>query len=62
MSLMKKTVVLSLGGSVIVPDNVDAKFLGYFKKTIEKLIRKNFKFVIYSYFGLNQIGMISRYF
>jgi len=47
MSLMKKTVVLSLGGSVIVPDNIDAKFLGDFKKTIEKLIRKNYKFVIY---------------
>ena len=44
---MKKTIVISLGGSVIVPDKIDIKFLKNFKKIIEKFIRKNYKFVIY---------------
>lgn len=42
-----KTIVLSLGGSLIVPDKIDIKFLKNFKKTIEKYIKKDNRFVIY---------------
>ena len=44
---MQKTIVLSLGGSLIVPDGYDANFLGNFKKTIEKYIKKGHRFVIF---------------
>lgn len=43
---MHKTIILSLGGSLIVPDRIDATFLKNFKKTIEKYIKKSYKFVI----------------
>jgi uridylate kinase len=42
---MKKVMVISLGGSLIAPDEIDLLFLEKFKKTIEKNIR-NYKFVI----------------
>lgn len=38
-------MVISLGGSLIIPDNVDFKFLEKFKQTISKHY-KNYKFVI----------------
>src|SRR3989338_3046107 len=41
-----KTVVLSLGGSLIVPDKVDTAFLKNFKKIVEKYVKKNYRFVI----------------
>jgi|TARA_B100001964_G_C14185886_1_gene578602 uridylate kinase len=44
---MKKTIIMSLGGSVIVPYNIDIKFLKDFKKIIEKFVKKGFRFVIY---------------
>ncbi len=44
---MQKTIILSLGGSLIVPDSIDINFLQNFKKIIEKYIKKNYKFVIY---------------
>ncbi len=40
-----KKLVLSLGGSVIAPDDVDYKFLKKFKKTILKFTKK-YKFII----------------
>lgn len=40
-----KTIVLSLGGSLIVPDNVDFNFIHKFKKTIEKHY-KDYRFVV----------------
>lgn len=43
---MPKTIVLSLGGSLIFPDNLDKKFLMNFKKVIEKYIKKNYRFAI----------------
>ena len=46
-NFMAKTIVLSLGGSLIYPDKIDANFLRNFKKTIEKHIKKGNKFVIY---------------
>ena len=36
-----KKVVISLGGSVIVPDNVDIKYLDSFKKFINKISKGN---------------------
>lgn len=44
---MSKTIVLSLGGSLIVPDDINVSFLKKFKKAIEKLIKKDFRFLIY---------------
>jgi len=43
---MPKTFVISLGGSLIFPDDLDKKFLINFKKIIEKFLKKNYKFVI----------------
>ena len=42
---MKKTVVLSLGGSLIIPDKVNVEFLELFKKVILRHTNK-YKFVI----------------
>jgi uridylate kinase len=42
----KKTVIISLGGSLIVPDEIDWKFVKKFKVVIEKYIKKNYKFII----------------
>ncbi len=42
-----KVIVLSLGGSLIVPDGIDTDFLKKLKKTIEEYIKKGYKFVIY---------------
>lgn len=41
----KKVIVLSLGGSLIIPDNVDINFLEKFKKIINKH-KDKYKFVI----------------
>lgn len=43
--MSKRLVVLSLGGSLIVPEEIDARFLREFKKVIVKN-SKNYKFVI----------------
>lgn len=40
-----KTIVLSLGGSLIIPDQIDFKFLHLFKKTLRNNY-KNYKFVV----------------
>lgn len=42
----KKTIIISLGGSLIVPDEIDWKFVKNFKKIIEKYIKKKYKFII----------------
>jgi len=41
-----ETVVLSLGGSLIVPDEIDVDYLRRFKFVIEGYIKKGFRFVI----------------
>ncbi len=41
-----KTIIISLGGSLIVPDEIDWRFVKNFKKVIEKHIRKKYKFII----------------
>jgi len=43
---MRKTVVLSLGGSLICPNGYDFDFLKKFKKLAESYIKKNYKFII----------------
>jgi uridylate kinase len=43
---MPKTIILSLGGSLIWPDNFDFKFLKRFKRVIGKYAKKNHRFVI----------------
>jgi len=43
--MKKKVIVLSLGGSLIIPENVDYRFLLEFRKVILKNC-KNYKFVI----------------
>ena len=42
---MPKTIVVSLGGSLIVPDDIDINFLKSFKKVIDKYIKKGCKFM-----------------
>ena len=43
---MPKTFVLSLGGSLIFPQDLDKKFLNDFRKFMESYVKKNYKFVI----------------
>src|SRR3990172_13221222 len=42
---MKRVIVLSLGGSLIIPNDVDIVFLKKFKKVILKN-KKNYKFIV----------------
>jgi uridylate kinase len=44
--MQKKMIVISLGGSLIVPEEIDCKFLKQFKKIIEGKIKKGFRFII----------------
>lgn len=43
---MQKTFVISLGGSLIFPDNLDKRFLMNFRKIIQKHAKKRYKFII----------------
>lgn len=43
---MVRTVVISLGGSIIVPDKIDVKFLKGFKKVIIEFVEKGNKAII----------------
>jgi uridylate kinase len=42
----KKTIIISLGGSLIVPDEIDWKFVKNFKALIEAQIKLGYKFII----------------
>lgn len=42
----KKTIVISMGGSLIVPEEIDWKFVREFKKVIEKGIEDGYRFII----------------
>jgi uridylate kinase len=44
--MMKETIILSVGGSLIVPEDLDTKFLKQFKELILTYIKKGYKFVI----------------
>jgi len=43
---MAKTVVISLGGSIIIPDKIDVEFLKDFKKLINDFVDKGNKVII----------------
>jgi uridylate kinase len=43
---MTKIYVISLGGSLVVPNEINIKFLSLFKNIIEKKIKENKKFII----------------
>ena len=43
---MPKTIVLSLGGSLIVPNDVDAAFLRQFVSLVKRFVAKGYKFAI----------------
>lgn len=42
----KKTVVISLGGSLIVPEGIDWEFVKKFKDVVEKGIENGYRFII----------------
>ncbi len=42
----KKHIVISLGGSLIVPEEIDVEFLKSFRDTVLEYVDKGFKFVI----------------
>ncbi len=42
----KELIVISLGGSLIAPKNIDSAFISDFKKVIESLIGEGYRFVI----------------
>ena len=44
---MEKTIVLSLGGSLIFPDKINVDFLKRFRQIIEKYLSRGFRFFIY---------------
>ena len=46
MPSKKQTIVISLGGSIIVPDEIRTDFLKKFKTLILKLLKKNYRFII----------------
>jgi len=46
MTTPKKTIVISLGGSLIVPDEIDADFVKNFRKLIVGYIKKGYKFIL----------------
>src|SRR3989344_3280354 len=48
MRAENKTLVLSLGGSLIFPGRIDTFFLKNFKKIVLKFVRKGYRFVIYA--------------
>ena len=43
---MEETIIISLGGSLIIPDQIDLDFLKFFKKLILEQIAKGKKFII----------------
>jgi uridylate kinase len=44
--MFKKTVVISLGGSLVVPDQINEKFLRAFRKLIISYVKKGFRFIL----------------
>ncbi len=46
MSDKSKTIVVSLGGSLVVPDGVDTDFLKTFKSLIEKKVSEGYRFLM----------------
>ena len=45
---MGRTIIMSLGGSIIIPDEIDVSFLREFKEKIDSKAVKGIKFVIFT--------------
>jgi len=43
---MKETIVISLGGSIVVPDKIQVEFLKRFKEFILKFLKQGYTFII----------------
>lgn len=43
---MNKTIIISLGGSTVVPDKINTRFLKAFRKLIIKKIKTGYRFII----------------
>ncbi len=46
MTKPEKTIIISLGGSLIVPNEIDCEFVRNFKQTLASYIEKGYKFII----------------
>lgn len=46
MTKPEKTIIISLGGSLVVPNEIDCDFVKKFKGTLETYIEKGYKFII----------------
>ena len=46
MKKFEKTIIISLGGSLISPYEIDVEYLKKFKKIIEKFVKRSYRFVI----------------
>ena len=46
MTKNKQTIVISLGGSIIVPGKIQVEFLKQFKEFILKFLKKDYRFII----------------
>ncbi|MFH1207345.1 MAG: UMP kinase [Patescibacteria group bacterium] len=44
--MFKKTIVISLGGSLVVPDQINANFLKAFRHLVISYIKKGFRFIL----------------
>lgn len=42
----KERIIISLGGSLLVPESIDAEFVGNFKKFIVSHIKKGYRFIL----------------
>ena len=43
---MKKIIVISLGGSIIIPEKIQVEFLKEFKEFILKFLKKDYQFIV----------------
>ncbi|MDP3990773.1 MAG: UMP kinase [Candidatus Nealsonbacteria bacterium] len=46
MAKIQKTIIISLGGSIIIPDKIQTEFLKRFKEFILKFIKQGYTFII----------------
>ncbi|MFA6553319.1 MAG: UMP kinase [Patescibacteria group bacterium] len=44
--MFKRTIVISLGGSLVVPDHINARFLKSFRSMVLSYVKKKFRFIL----------------
>ncbi|MFA5051670.1 MAG: UMP kinase [Patescibacteria group bacterium] len=44
--MFKKTIVISLGGSLVVPDQINARFLRNFRSMVLSYVKKKYRFIL----------------